>query len=345
MVKGNKFKLPEFLARQQAVLETLAPAATASVPTAITQQPAAGRQKPAGARKQHAAQEVRAPAANASRFKASTRPPAAGPPQQSLPKSRAPAAEAREHRQLTMARSQPLKRKRGAEDSPAGRQQLIATQGGGGKQLTALSKKQRQQCTKSPQSGAQPVLGGLHQEAGLPGKQDGVPDGKRRSRRRSAPLTDSQQQPDAMPARSVKQTRQAQPASQQRLGAEPPVPAKQARQAAQAVEPGPALPAHTSPADTGNLSPRQQGNDGMAQPGRASRSGQQHAPKKAALVTSTAMPAAGGCSASQICFSIGRCKHARPISCQYLLQRTSCSLPQSELNWTGMQLVSWLDLQ
>ena len=291
MVKGNKFKSPEFLARQQAVLETLAPAAKASAPVSVTQQPAAGRQKPAGARgKQHAAQEVRASTASVSRIKPGT---AAGPPRQSPSKARAPAARAAEPQQPTEARSQPLKRKRAAEEPPVGRQQPAATQGPSEKQPTALSRRQRQRGT------AQPVLGGLRQEAGASGEQDGMPGRKRKSRRHSAPLSVSQQQPDAMPGGPVKQTRLAQPASQQHPGAEPAAPAKQARQAAQAVEPVSALAAQTSAADAGEQSPRQQGNDGTAQPGRGPRSERHRAPKKAALVTSTAMPAAGECSAHQ----------------------------------------------
>ena len=307
MVKGNKFKLPAFLARQQAVLDTLAPAATGSGPTAGTQQPAAKRQKSAGTRhKQQEAQEAQAPSAKAS--VAGTRLPAAGPPQQSLSRPRAPAAEATQHQEPTKARNKPLKRKRAAEEAPAGRQQPAASQGAGGKQLTALSRKQRQQGIKPPQSGAQPVLGDLHQEAGPSGKQDDVSGGKRKSRRHSAPVAVSQQQPDARPAGPVKQARQARPASQQRLGAGS---VKLARQTAQSVKPAPALATPGSPTDAGKQSSGRQSNNGTPQSGRAPGSGRQHAPKKAALVTSTAMPAAGECSAPQdrVCF--GRCKHAR----------------------------------
>ena len=308
MVKGNKFKSPEFLARQQAVLETLA---TGSAPTAVAQQPAAKRHKPAGAHnKQQAAQEAQAPPAKASGLIAGTGLPAAGLEQQSLSKPRAPAAEVTEHRQQTEARSQPLKRKRAAEESPAGRQQPAARQGPVGKQLAALSSKRRQQGTKPPQSGPQPVLGDLHQEAGPSGKQDGVSGGKRKSRRHSAPLSVSQQQPDARPAGHIKQTRQGQPASQQRPGADP---ATQGRQAAQAVRPAPALETPASPADAGKQSSGWQSNDGTAQPGRGPRSERQHALKKAALVTSTAMPAAGECSAPQVCLCTGQCKRARPV--------------------------------
>ena len=305
MVKGNKFKSPDFLARQQAVLQTLAPAAKASAPAVVTQQPAAGRQRPAGAcDQQQAAQKVRASAAEASRIKAGTRLPAAGLPQQSLLKAREPAAKAPEPRQPTEARSQALKRKRDAEESPPGRQQPAATQGAGRKQPTALSRKQRQQGAEPSQSGAQPVLGGLHQ-GGPSGKQDGVPGENRKGRRQSAPLSDSQQQPDAVPDGHVKQTRQAQPVPQQRIGADPAAPAKQVRQDAHAVKPAPALATQASPVDAAKQSPRQQGNGGMAQQGRGPRSNRQHAPQKAALVTSTAMPAAGKCSVPQLCLCIG----------------------------------------